>query len=148
METGSHMTAHTTIQSHQTADFQVESKRAVSAGIFAGVFLLFRSPMTFAVLSGRFQPPVSASKNSVPRGGVCSRLGRSGTRESQAVFGAKTDLSNRSALIAGSSRGLRTVGSIQPEHHEVAPLQHRVASDLRPQRARGLGRGTLARSSC
>ncbi len=38
-----------TIQSHQTADVQVESKWAVSVGIFAGIFLLFRSPVNLTV---------------------------------------------------------------------------------------------------
>jgi len=36
VETGSHMTAHTTIQSHRTAEIVVDRKYAVSAGIFAG----------------------------------------------------------------------------------------------------------------
>jgi hypothetical protein len=39
----------TTIQSAQTADFQAESKWAVSAGIFAGFVLPFWSPVTLAV---------------------------------------------------------------------------------------------------
>jgi hypothetical protein len=46
-----------TIQSHQTADFQVESKRAFSAGIFAGISLLFRSPVTLAVSQADFDLP-------------------------------------------------------------------------------------------
>jgi hypothetical protein len=62
------MTAHTTIQSPRTADFQAGSKRAVSAGIFAGIVPLVRSPVTLAVAQADFWPPVSASKNSVPRG--------------------------------------------------------------------------------
>jgi hypothetical protein len=40
-----------TIQFHQTADFQAESKQAVSVGIFAGIILLFQfidGPRTLA----------------------------------------------------------------------------------------------------
>ena len=66
METGSYLTAHTTIQSPRTADFQAGSKRAVSVGIFAVVVPLFRSPVTLAVSQADFYPPVSAFKNSVP----------------------------------------------------------------------------------
>lgn len=62
------MTAHTTIQSSQTADFQADPKPGASAGIFAGVALLFPSLETFAVSQAKYPPPVSASKNSVPRG--------------------------------------------------------------------------------
>jgi hypothetical protein len=42
VETGSYLTAHTTIQSLQTTDFRGDSKEAVLAGIIAGSFLLFR----------------------------------------------------------------------------------------------------------
>src|SRR5260370_40890300 len=52
-------------------------------------------------------------------------------------------LRTRSVIIADSIQGLRTVGSILPEHHEVARLQYRVANDLRPRRGRDLVRGTL-----
>ena len=38
METGSYLTAHTTIQSFQTADISADSKEAVSVGILAGMF--------------------------------------------------------------------------------------------------------------
>jgi hypothetical protein len=46
-----------TIQSDQTADFQAESKQAVSAGVSAGIFLLFRSPVTLAVSQADFSLP-------------------------------------------------------------------------------------------
>src|SRR6202043_3157156 len=59
-----------TIQSPRTADFQAGSKRAVSVGIFAGIVPLFRSPVTLEVSQADFWHPVSASKNSVPRGRV------------------------------------------------------------------------------
>ena len=42
METGSYLTAHTTIQSFQTTDLRGDSKEAVLAGIMAGSFVLFR----------------------------------------------------------------------------------------------------------
>jgi hypothetical protein len=38
-----------TIQSPETSDFQAGSKQAVSAGIFAVIVPLFRSPVTLAV---------------------------------------------------------------------------------------------------
>jgi hypothetical protein len=60
----------TTIQSFQTTDLRVGSKEAISVVIFAGIVPLFRSLVTLAVSQGRFQPPVSASKNSVPRSRV------------------------------------------------------------------------------
>jgi hypothetical protein len=41
METGSYLTAHTTIQSSQTAEIVVYWKQGVSAGIFAGIVPLF-----------------------------------------------------------------------------------------------------------
>ena len=66
VETGSYLTAHTTIQSHQTPDFQTELKQAVSVGIFAGIVPAFRSLQALAVSWADFWPPVSASKNSVP----------------------------------------------------------------------------------
>ena len=53
-ETGSYLTAHTTIQSPRTADFQAGSKRAVSVGIFAGIVPLCRSPVTLAVSQADF----------------------------------------------------------------------------------------------
>ena len=62
------MTAHTTIQSHQTEDSWAEPKWAVSAGISAAIVPHFRSPVAFAVSQPRFGRSVSASKNSVPRG--------------------------------------------------------------------------------
>jgi hypothetical protein len=59
-----------TIQSFQTADLRAGSKEAVSVGIFVGIIPLFRSLVTLAVSQADFRPPVSASKNSVPRGRV------------------------------------------------------------------------------
>ena len=64
------------------------------------------------------------------------------------VWRPKTTFRTRSIIIADSIQGLRTVGSILPEYHEVARLQYRAANDLRPRRGRDLVRGTRARSSC
>jgi hypothetical protein len=48
-ETGSQMTAHTTIQSSQTGETVRARKEAVSAGIFDGIVRFFRSPEKPAV---------------------------------------------------------------------------------------------------
>src|ERR1035437_42896 len=57
---------------------------------------------------------------------------RNGGRLHVGIPGRNKSESARSVFIAGSIRGLRTAGSILPEHHEVARLQCRVANDLRP----------------
>jgi hypothetical protein len=137
-----------TIQSPRTADFQAGSKRAVSVGIFAGTVPLFRSPATLAPSQADFWPPVSASKNSVPRGRVFDGQIPFGCREFWGVGRPKATFRTRSVVIADSIQGLRTAGSILAEHREVARLRCRVANDLRPRRARGLVRGTRAISSC
>jgi hypothetical protein len=49
METGLHMTAHTTIQSSRTLETVVDCKRAVFAGIFASLIRTFPSLGTLAV---------------------------------------------------------------------------------------------------
>jgi hypothetical protein len=48
------MTAHTTIQTHRTAETVVDRKHAVSAGIFAGIVLPFWSLETPAVFQADF----------------------------------------------------------------------------------------------
>jgi hypothetical protein len=53
-ETGSHMTAHTTIQSSKTVETVFDWKQAVSAGIFDGLVRLFRSLKTLAVSQAYF----------------------------------------------------------------------------------------------
>jgi hypothetical protein len=136
-----------TIQSYQTADFQAESKWAVSAGIFAGIFLLFRSPATFAVSQADLSHRSLHPKIPFRAGGVAATW----ALQEPGILGVlwpKRTFRTRSVLIAGSIRGLRTVGSILPEHHEVARLQCREANDLQPQRARDPAQGTLAKSSC
>src|ERR1019366_1995417 len=59
-----------TIQSHQTADFQAESKQAVSAGIFAGIVRLFRSPVTLPVSQAEFSLPSPHPKIPFPAVGL------------------------------------------------------------------------------
>jgi hypothetical protein len=54
VETGSHMTAHTTIQSSKTVETVFDWKQAVSAGIFDGLVRLFRSLKTLAVSQAYF----------------------------------------------------------------------------------------------
>ena len=70
VETGSHGTAHTTIQSSGTADFQANSKPAVSVGIFAGIVPLFRSLVTLAVSQADFGLPSLHPKIPFPAAGV------------------------------------------------------------------------------
>jgi hypothetical protein len=65
-ETGSYLTAHTTIQSFQTADFRADSKEAVSVGIFAGIVPLFRSLVTLAVSQADFSLPSLQQKIPFP----------------------------------------------------------------------------------
>jgi hypothetical protein len=68
VETGSYLTAHTTIQSPQTARFPHDVKQGVSAGTFGHPIPGLWSLCTSARLSGDFWRSVSASKNSVPGG--------------------------------------------------------------------------------
>jgi hypothetical protein len=75
VETGSYLTAHTTIQSSQTAHFVVDSKEAVFAGISPVSSPNFPSLWTSAVSRADFWPPVSASKNSVPDGWISRSMG-------------------------------------------------------------------------
>jgi hypothetical protein len=76
--------------SHQTADFQAESKQAVSVGIFAGVILLFQSPVTPAVFQADFSLPSLHPKIPFPAAGLQRPipLGNPGIL---GAFWAKTD---------------------------------------------------------
>jgi hypothetical protein len=69
----------------------------VRMGRFCGDFRRYLSALSVSGdicgLPGRFEPPVSASENSVPRRWGCSDLGPSGTRNFGSSL-AKTDLSN------------------------------------------------------
>src|SRR5258708_25898362 len=125
------MTAHTTTQSYPNR----KSQRRLRIGRFCGDFRWYRSALSVSGdtcgLSGRFWPPVSASKNSVPRGRVFDGQIPVGCREFLGFGRPKATFRTRSVIIADSIQGLRTVGSILPEHHEVARLQYRVANDLR-----------------
>jgi hypothetical protein len=115
-ETGSHLTAHTTIQSHQTADFQADLKQAVSVGI-AGYFILpFRSLVPVAVSRADFGIPSPHPKIPFPgaaRGGLMP-FGRPGI---MAVWGTKN-------AVRGEPRLLR----VQSERLELpAPFGWRIA---------------------
>jgi hypothetical protein len=58
-----------TIQSFRTTDFQADSKRAVSVGIFAGIVPLFRSLVTLAVSQADFGLPSLHPKIPFPAAG-------------------------------------------------------------------------------
>ena len=124
----------------------------VKTGRFCGDFRRYRSALSISGdicgLSGRFEPPVSASKNSVPRGRAATAQYPWVAAESWEFLEPKRTFRARPVFIADSIRGLRTAGSILPAHREVARLQCRGANDLGPQRARGLARETQVRSSC
>ena len=141
---GSSVPSSPTIQSRQTAVFRVGRKQAVSVGIFASIVLLFWSPLTLAVSQADFSLPSPHPKIPFPAVGFTSAKA---ARE-LGNLGPNGPFVPRSVLIAGSIRGLRTAGSILPEHHEVARRQYRVANDLRLQRVRDLVQGTRVRSSC
>jgi hypothetical protein len=124
----------------------------LKTGRLCGDFRRFRSALSVSGdpcgLSGRFLPPVSASKNSVPRGRVLTaNAGR--LPEILGVLEAKSgSFRARLVVIADLIRALRTAGSILREHRATVRLRCRVANGLRPRRARGLVRGTRAISSC
>jgi hypothetical protein len=136
----------------ETKADQRRALTVVASDRFCGDFRWYRSALSVSGdtcgLSARFWPPVSASKNSVPRGRVFDGQIPVGCREFLGFGRPKATFRTQSVIIADSIQGLRTVGSILPEHHEVARLQYRVANDLRPRRGRDLVRGTRARSSC
>jgi hypothetical protein len=89
METGSHMTAHTTIQSRQTAVFRAAQKQAVCVGISAGIVPLRRSLVKLVLSRPDFSLPSLHPKIPFPAAGLrrpisLGRPGRSG------IWGEKT----------------------------------------------------------
>jgi hypothetical protein len=107
----------------------------------------FESPVTLPVSQAEFSLPSPHPKIPFPAVGL--RPPRpSGNSGILGAFWAKRTFRARSLIIAGSIRGLRTVGSILPGHHEVVRRRRRVANDLRQRRARDLVQGTRVRSSC
>jgi hypothetical protein len=58
-----------TSKSFKTADFQTDSKRAVSVGIFAGIIPRFRSLVTLAVSQADFSLPSLHPKIPFPAAG-------------------------------------------------------------------------------
>ena|SRR6266850_1079625 len=66
---GSSVPSVSTIKSPRTADFEADSKRAVSVGIFAGIVLVFRSPVTLAVSQVDFSLPSLHPKIPFPAAG-------------------------------------------------------------------------------
>src|SRR5258708_26015967 len=67
-ETGSYLTAHTTIQSPQTARFRYHNNTRLSSGHQVNSHPVFCSLPTITHFGGDFWRPVSASQNSVPGG--------------------------------------------------------------------------------
>jgi hypothetical protein len=82
VETGSYLTAHTTIQSSRTAETVVDRKRAVSAG--------FLSPI--------FKFPVSADNYRLSGGFLASSLRIQKFRSWRLIFG-REQTSRRSGII-------------------------------------------------
>jgi hypothetical protein len=132
---GSSVPSSPTIQSYQTAEFQAESKWAVSVGGSAGIVPHFRSlqrPL-------RSLRPILASRLRIqkfrsPQWGLQPPRPL-GIREYWEPLGQNGPFCAWSAIIAGSIPGLRTAGSNLREYHEVARLQCRVANDLQPSEA-------------
>jgi hypothetical protein len=106
------------------------SKRGRFCGDLGAYFQRSRSLLTIVVSRVNFWPPVSASKNSVPRR---LTLGRQLTSRRGRGSSERGELRPASKPIADSIRGFRTVGSIPREHREAARHQCRGANDLRPQ---------------
>jgi hypothetical protein len=116
LETGSYLTAHTTIQSYQTSEIVVVQKSAGSAGIFALVGAASRSLRALALSRADFWSPVSALKNFVPDARISSGKGTN-----RAV----------SLITAEGDRAHRIVGSIPREGRGTAQRQCRAANALR-----------------
>ena len=110
------MTAHTTTQSDQTADFQADVKQT----IFCGDFGLFLSALSVSGgrcgLSAGFWRSVSACKNSVPGSGIAAGQCR-GRPGIMVVLRIQKRRSRPTRTIADSTRGPRT----------AAPFGRRIA---------------------
>jgi hypothetical protein len=111
-------------------------------------FRSFRLWRHFAVSQPDFSLPSLHPKIPFPASGFSTARSRSAAGNFWGYGGQKRRFEPGPIISADSIQGLRTVGSILPEHHEVARLQYRAANDLRPRRGRDLVRGTRARSSC
>jgi len=127
VETGSHWTAHTTIQSSQTAHFVGDSKEVVSAGISPVSSPDFPSLRTSAVSRADFWPPVSASKNSVPGSWISRGKDRSAAWKS-GILGGKNAVSSGGRKLLRIKSKRFELSSILPEHRAVVQLQPRQAT--------------------
>jgi hypothetical protein len=137
---------HPVLRNHKSPD-------RLQMGRFCGDFGRYRPALSVSGDACGLFRPILASR-------LCIRKFRSPRRASAASTVRQTwehwefreaksaPFRARPGIIADLIRGLRTAGTILPGHHEGARLQCRAASDLRPRRARGLVRGTRARSSC
>ena len=114
METGSYLTAHTTIQSPQTAHFRSDQKEAVSVGISAGIVPLRQSLATLAVSKADFGLPSLHPKILFPAAGLrrpksLGGPGRSGILgASRNYCGFNPSASNCWLHSAGASRNRST----------------------------------------
>ena len=90
---GSSVPSVSTIKSPRTADFEADSKRAVSVGIFAGIVPLFRSPVTFAVFHTDFSLPSLHPKIPFPAAGFSTARSRSPAGNFGGL-GGQNDVSN------------------------------------------------------
>jgi hypothetical protein len=129
-ETGSYLTAHTTIQSCQTTDSQTGVKQAVSVGISGHFIMPFRSLVTAAVFRPNFGVRSLHRKIPFPAAG-CGGSMPSGRPEIMAVLGTKNARSSQAAIISGSIRAPRTGRSIRLAHRATVRRRCLAAADLR-----------------
>src|SRR5438067_13708036 len=102
-------------------------------GRFCGDFRWYRSALSVSGDTLRSLSPILASRLCIQK----FRSPRQGFRRPDpgrllgilGVWRPKTTFRTRSTIIVDSIQGLRTVGSILPERHEVARLQYRAAND-------------------
>ena len=118
------------------------SRRRPRISRFWGDFRRYRAALSVSAdtcgLSSRFRPPVSASKNSVPRGRIATADAGRIAGNCGSLARQKAMFRTRSVIIADSIRALRTAEPIRLARHEGARLRYRVANGPRRRRARVL----------
>jgi hypothetical protein len=130
-----------------------KSRRRLPIGRFCGDFRRYRSTLSVSGdprgLSGRFlASSLCIQKFRSPRGVLTT-----GSRSAAGNFGRLGRPKARhfepwSVFIPDLVQGPRTAGPIRLAHRATVRFRYRVAKGLRPRPARGLVRGTRARSSC
>jgi len=126
-ETGSYLTAHTTIQSFQTADLSAGSKGAVSVGIFVGIIPRFRSLVTLAVSQADFSLPSLHPKIPFPAAGFQRPI----------PFGSR-EYWESSSLLVEAVEALTIVLAVATIRGSPRVLLEILPCVLVPRRARGL----------